>query len=898
MKNKYLLLLLCLIGSFGACTHDDDLKYDNYFEPITADTLWFGPQAATQTLALKALGAVEIIHQTEQDWCFSEISGTGTGQTVIVTCEEHIGVRPRVQNVRLRSGQLEQTLVVCQYGIEPVLRILNDKWTLGLDSVFVSVPIITTIDDYEVRTTAPWIHYHGVSSNGAVDTLKFGLSATDDAKRNGIVELFWNEVIGTISFTQVTTDTIYKPGNTDNLQSKVKIISGETSHPGKFGQFINTYDGYLNTFYDADIIPAGQNVAMSWNFKEATNLDYMEITPFEWRMSKLSIWVKKENEDSFVKYDDYDFKGSKQPATISFSQLYDKVKAVQVRINVSTEECWLSCREVEFFAKKQDLSHIFMDEICSTLVEGVAYADIMKIENDFYKNIAHCLYVGSYDKEFRVQEFPAYINANIQRSSHFTEYAWGFLDNATGIYAKQGETVVIMMEDNFGQEIKAAIVDWDDIANDHYGFTKVRPDMTSFTLRNGLNTFTANSDGLIYILYHVDNLNGKKPVKLHIASNDVNGYFDAAKHTNSIWNNLLSKISYDYIDVKGKSAHLLYAKSAFKQYCPDNILELTHTYDSIVNMEKRMSGLYKYRRDFPNRILFRVMYTPGHYMYAFNYQTAYLHSEGITPTLMSPELAEGQWGLAHEVGHIFQGRGITWTGMTEVSNNIFSLYVQNSFNKESRLIKEKRYEEAHTYIAVADVPFMYNDIVFSQVVPFWQLWLYFAKCANYTDIYPDIYEKLRTMSTQPISLQLNFAELCCELTKIDLSDFFEFYGFFKPIEKRADNSSYSIKDWQIEDAKNRIAAMNLNASCPAIQYITENNIDMFKNRKAVEVGTAVLLGNTLTMSNYRNVVAYEVYDSNKLIQIATSDKFDLVSIGESVVVKAVSADGVKVNVTF
>ena len=45
------------------------------------------------------------------------------------------------------------------------------------------------------------------------------------------------------------------------------------------------------------------------------------------------------------------------------------------------------------------------------------------------------------------------------------------------------------------------------------------------------------------------------------------------------------------------------------------------------------------------------------------------------------------WGPAHEVGHCNQTRpGLKWSGLTEVSNNIMSLFIQTSFGRPCKLL--------------------------------------------------------------------------------------------------------------------------------------------------------------------------------------------------------------------
>ena len=72
---------------------------------------------------------------------------------------------------------------------------------------------------------------------------------------------------------------------------------------------------------------------------------------------------------------------------------------------------------MEFYAKNPeafDYSTLFADETCSELKAGITEADIEKCEFPFFKNLAYYMIKGKYEPEFRVGEFKAYPNPDIQ----------------------------------------------------------------------------------------------------------------------------------------------------------------------------------------------------------------------------------------------------------------------------------------------------------------------------------------------------------------------------------------------------------------------------------------------------------------------------------------------------
>ena len=137
----------------------------------------------------------------------------------------------------------------------------------------------------------------------------------------------------------------------------------------------------------------------------------------------------------------------------------------------------------------------------------------------------------------------------------------------------------------------------------------------------------------------------------------------------------------------GKFAHLSFTTGDLRQYTPD-ITELIALYDDIVDLEQDFLGLYKYDRANKTRMYFRTNTHEDMYMYATSYRTEY--NKGTMSALCNPNtLRSSPWGPAHEVGHVNQTRpGLRWLGMTEVSNNIYSLYVQTSWGNDARIDEE------------------------------------------------------------------------------------------------------------------------------------------------------------------------------------------------------------------
>ena len=514
---------------------------------------------------------------------------------------------------------------------------------------------------------------------------------------------------------------------------------------------------------------------------------------------------------------------------------------------------------------------LFTDQTCSALKTGITDEDIKACKSDFHKNIALYLKAGKYPSEFRIQEYKAYPHPDTQAKANKTS-PYSLLDNPTGMAMGNGEELVIFVGETAGQKIQIRIQDLAVPGDDGFGGI-------SYTLNEGVNQIHAPKKGLIYILYHTEDFETARPVKIHIASGHVNGYFDVTKHSGSDWKRLRDAAKEPFFDVIGKYAHLTFPTKDFILYTPDG-KALIEAYDKIVESEMLLMGLFKYNKVFKNRMYFNVTYRG--YMYATSYHTAY--HESTMPDLcdVSKLTDKSLWGPCHEVGHCNQTRpGLKWHGTTEVTNNIMSMYLQNSiFKRDSHLQTTKlndgspnRYAKAWTEIIAANAPhcdFKSND-VFCKLVPFWQLELYFGNVLGQTPLqqddkggfYPDVYEYVRTHPDLNTAgeQQTEFVYICSQVAQMDLTDFFTKWGFLTPVETTIDdygNGQVKVTQARVEEIKQRVASLNYPQPNVALEYITDNNWKLYQNPQPVIEGQAMRSGNTLKMTDWKNVVAYEV----------------------------------------
>lgn len=523
---------------------------------------------------------------------------------------------------------------------------------------------------------------------------------------------------------------------------------------------------------------------------------------------------------------------------------------------------------VTYVTQKSDYSAFFTDESCSKLKAGVTKAQIEKIPQPQMREMALALLEGNYDTEFRVADYRPYQHPSIMAAKNKTS-KYSLRDNPTGIYTEKGDEMYIYLGNVYeGAQISILIQNLSEGYNSNQ----------TIALKEGLNRVVAPDKGLIYILNHVeDNIPlllesdeaqkaaNAKTVKVHFISGKVNGYFDIKKHqTQAEWLEMLNNAKYQDIDVLGEYSHITWNVEQFKgnnvqsnKGVPTDILRTIDNCDKMVYRQQEFMGLVKYNKMFNNRMHLSVDYTaksPN----ASDYRTVYNYSQSYAEPFCNPDkFASRAWGPAHEVGHCNQTRpGLKWAGTTEVTNNIMSLHIQTSFGENCKLLvdqvtpkdengnslaKETIYKAATSLIITGKrahcLPNI-NDIVReTQLVPFWQLKLYMMDALGKTEFYHDLYEHFRnTPSPSETGKnagldQLDFVRQVCRISGLNMLDFFEKWGFLKPVNTILNdygNKNFIITEFQVNELKEEINAANYAMPAANVHEITDGNWESYK----------------------------------------------------------------------
>jgi hypothetical protein len=632
--------------------------------------------------------------------------------------------------------------------------------------------------------------------------------------------------------------------------AKASSISGE-------GDLNNAIDGNMSTIYHSSYGGITTPVTLDFRFTTPVEqLDYIVYNPrvdggINGNFKEIEVYYSIASDGvPLIKYRDYNFAGSSMPSVIYFDQPLLNVDSIQIKVKSGVGgngNGFASCAEMQFYRKNPnnfDYATLFTDPSCSELKAGVTLEVIKQETNDLFRKLAMDIYQDHYASEFRVQEYESYPEptalAQINKTARY-----GILDNPTGIYAKAGEDIVVLVGNtDFSPSI--AILK-----------AGGQGERSSFPLLRGVNKIRAPYDGLMYILFNT--LTGTEPsVKINIVTGTVNGYFDRDKHTDpGDWQRLLAQATFPYFDVKGRYAMMSFETAGYRAYCPDNGLEVIENYDDLVYSEQEFQGLVKYGTLNKTRIvLLAGEMAPGVGAYATDYWTVY-GSGSQSDLLYLPRLKSkasttggGAWMPAHEIGHVNQTRpGLKWLGMTEITNNILSQYITIKWGIPSRLdVKDGSgkscYQRAVDAIVTAEVPHNENGDFFYRLVPFWQLKLYMMDVLGKEDFYKDVYQKVRVNpdptksangSTMDGMCQLEFVKIVCEVAQLDMTEFFTDWGFLRPVSLTVEDyqkNPFIVTEADVNAIKAEIAEMGLSQPpVPAgkhIYEITDSNYESFK----------------------------------------------------------------------
>lgn len=474
---------------------------------------------------------------------------------------------------------------------------------------------------------------------------------------------------------------------------------------------------------------------------------------------------------------------------------------------------------------------VFNNALATELKAGVTSEEVAAMTSPQLRAAAEKMLKEEYSPDYLVASYPAMrsprsLGRELGVGSSYSNY-----QGVTGVVLIEGPNTVIV--EGLPEGAKAAILvpDWmrqpqdaENPSKDPNGWGLKKE---TYPIQNGVNHLDIKQDGLAYVSYFFDDPSDKPAIKVHFVNGRVNGFFDARVHNNQDWDNLLVNAEYPILDAVGEHIQVAYTVEALSRYAPSRGVELINCYDKMMKTQYDLMGLTKYNRIPTNKLLARVQF--NYYMFRDGDGVAYMggrKSNAMGMVADPDRVTKGDpcWGFNHEVGHAHQLHPFfCWGGMTEVSNNIFSLQGNITLGTESRLKQGNYYAKARRAIIDRGISHLECNDVLCRLVPLWQLQLYFTRNGQ-PDFYADLFEIFRNQLAEahatghdhfdrnPAVHQLNFVKQACVASKTDLTDFFTKWGYFVVGEFQVkDYGTYTYKMTQemVDACKAEIDDLNL-----------------------------------------------------------------------------------------
>jgi len=901
--------------------------------------------------------------KSNADWCLAGKSLNGKNITLVVDASEEPVVRTTTVNVT--SSVKNYEIKVSQLGYGPAILLKSIPGltqTVAAEGGQLEIVVTTNVDYTVSAPEVAWIKEvtGSKSSRGFVDyTHKYDIeknpnfgerstAITFSDNREGVKE---DEKAQPVTLELKQEALSGKPSDVEvegDIQLTVSGGQANQEQSGTNNEFKYSYDGKMDTHYHS---PWGANtkwpVILEYNFDGSKGLDYIiyHSRNGNGNFGQFKLYVATKENADYTFVGEHDLKGAGGSSRIDFSSTVQGVTKVKFEVlsgsGDGTGNTYASCAEMEFFQKNTEktldaqLLSVFTDLTCTELKENVTEEDINKLPTYFGRLavIIRDAQYSDYEKEFRIQEYKPYsVEADWAQTLMLKRYS--SLDNPTGITVNQGDEVIILVGDTYGNKVSVRNVGEEKTtfgADAEYPQTEAIG--TEYLLQEGVNKIAVNKTGMLFIVYQTDLQSpNAKPIKIHIPVDcgKVAGYWCKEKHqTNDKFTELIGKSDYKYFCVRGDNMIFYFHRDKMKAAVNGNIVSAIELWDDIVGWEHELMGLEGIRPTQWNNHLFAIS-PEGSYMWASDYRVAfvytYLNNILVKDNVMAAK--DNAWGPAHEIGHIHQ-KTINWPSCSESSNNLFSNYILYKLGKycsrgatldklaQARLVDDNSWFNLGEKIYEAyqgEAPELHMRM-------HWQLFNYYHRCGYMTDFWPEMFKALREtriVESDPGAGQMLFAKTACKVANEDLTEFFEMWGFFKPVNNQKLEQygtwNYNVTQSMIDDTKAYMAQFPKKAA--PFYYLEDRkygdvglgNDDpgdvgyytQFKdNQKITKTITHSRSGQTINIKDGNEAVAFELYKDGKLIYFSNKFNFTVpssIKVDDTVVIKAVQADGERIEV--
>ncbi|WP_286833187.1 MULTISPECIES: M60 family metallopeptidase [unclassified Proteiniphilum] len=923
--NLFLYFISSLFVVICSCNSPDEIIEEPRLE-IKELTQNFETKSESRSIEVVTNISGWSAKSSEPLWCAASKSSINNN-VLIISVKENRGTASRECAVTVTGDKLERVVTVKQLGNSPALALSPDSLYLPYKSSTRNITVTSNVEKIDIEIQPQEVSWVTCTINSETARI-YNVSITENkspAERTAMV-IFKSADPIEQTLARDTLLVTQKPAQGSvsevDVAKDIKIIpsSGKANQYQPGQNIENTYDGvfggspYHSPWLGKTFFP----VILEYYFDNKPDIiDYFiyHTRSGNGNFGRLKLYVATQDQQEYRLYGDYDFKETSSPSKITFPDGLKKPTKIKFEV-LSGLGGYASCDEMEFFKINTDnplsgkLLTVFTDISCSALKTGVTDAEINALPL-FFGSIATSMKKETYPRDFRIANYQPY-SITEEWAEKLIINKRGVLDNCTGIYGEANEEIIVLVGKTNGNQIQLRCIGDGNFNGDNY------------MLNEGINKIRLRNRGLFYIMYNVSNIQSPmaKPITVHfpMQCGKVNGYWDINIHkTDEKYKELLAAATYPYFDVKGNHMMLKFVTdNGFRKYVPNKIIATVNFWDEMVTWQQSLMGWEGiYPEQMNNRMYARS--TPTGYMSAQDYQTNF--GEGALYKILNPAVMlqneDDPWGPAHEIGHMNQG-AINWAGNTETSNNLFSNLIHHKMtsfptrgetmeqNNKALVLEKRVFTNVGTYSG--------EDIGHASLRMNWQLYCYFHWLENDVQFFPKLFSISRESGRRPIAnnpgwSQLNYVRNACDAAKLDLTDFFGFWGFFRPVDiiiNQYYEAHLKVTQEMVNETITYVKSKNYPKPKQVIQYIEDrdgaNYGDVGKLNKQYKNNTKITksvsyskTGNAITISNGDEAVGFEVKEGDELKFFSNKYSFtlpaDLWNINCKVY--AVQADGVR-----
>ena len=863
------------------------------------------------------------------DWCKTSIGLSASDihlLTFNVAPNEEVG-RREAEFVLRGTGVESIPFRVVQLGSEPEILVNIESKLLSKEAQTFTMKVTANVE-YTLQNEEKWLTLkEGPDTRGMVEseyqyrvTANIGLSPRRDIIRINSVEQSDEPVVIEVAVEQeaANVDDVIP----DDIKVKVEsvgMIQGTVYGDGKSGPE-KTIDGDLNTHYGSGTSAKREPIIFEYTLQEGTEkVDYVilhqrkagitvhnQLTKGEiaYKSAAVTEWTKCGSFDESIIVPSIRMDVNVVKPT-HFRLTFERTpEPNQGSVALAEFECYQKAEGTDFDLAADAV--YFEGNVFSQLKPTTTQADIVKITHPMIRAIAQELLDNTYPSEFRVRTYQSCKNP-VTVGEGLTIGKRSICDNPTGLFFEKDKKYIIFVGDEIGDKtLNLYIKDWREGGENQ-----------TIRLKSGLNTIITTVDGTGYIQYWTDMEVYEPAVKVHVCYGNEIGFWDVrAGHTNEDWKRILNlanicvqrlNVTNAMLDVLGERVQLINTVNAFNTYCPDDIMSIMNMHDELMQIEYMMMGLVKNNAVPRNRML-GVRSWGG----SPNWNGTCANFPNSEQAMLDKGVfLQNIWVFGHEFGHGNQVAQMKGAGWAEVTNNIYAQQAMYQMNNaacrlEHTEFKRQGYNDKvvadrfNAYLNDAIVkkkPYLthegglvndpekgeyYSADPFVSLAPLWQLSLFFMLTEDAPwskpDFWPDVHWAAIHDNNSVYTYgekYVNFMKRAMDASEMNLTDFFKKMGLLREINMKVGDYGPAKQITITKEMVGEIENYGKSKSpvpTPVIYYISGNSLDTYKKQLSVQgvFNQGVSNGNlskTVSHSVWKNVVAFETYAGNELVEV-------------------------------